>query len=103
MFTEQDLMSIGIAAGIGILLEAGAIWLYRRRVIGRLGLVLLAPLLLLIPVSWPAAGALDYGGWMEQLRCAFAIVIPLSIAAWLLARMAGWDLPALPVPAEEEE
>jgi len=93
MFTEQDLLSIAIGAGIGLLLGVGAIWLRRRQVIGRMAFLLLTPLLVLIPISWPLAGALSYDGRMEQLRCAFVVVIPLSVAVWLLARVAGWDMP----------
>jgi len=92
MFTEQDLFTLVIGMGIGLLLGLGAISLRRRRVIGRLTFILLTPPLVLTPLSWPLAGALSFGAWMEQLRCASVVVIPLSVAVWLLARVAGWDM-----------
>ncbi len=102
MPNEQQLLAIGIAAALGLALGLVAAWLHRRRVIGRLGFLLLAPLLVLVPISWPLAAALSFGGGMEQVRCAFAVVVPLAVAVWLLARLAGWDVVG-PVEAAEEE
>lgn len=99
MINQEFLPGIVIGLGVGLLLALAAVYGHRRGRISRLTLILLTPLLVLIPVSWPLAGALSYDGRMEQLRCAFVVVIPLSVAAWLLARVAGWDWEA----SEEEE
>jgi hypothetical protein len=82
--------TLGAALGIGLAIGLLLAWLHRRGVIGRLGLLLLAPPLALVPLAWALAHG-TAGDWLEGVRCAGAVIVPGSVLIWLAARVAGLD------------
>jgi hypothetical protein len=92
MWSIPDATILGAVGGIGLVIGLILTWLHRRRVLGRLALLLLAPPLALVPLAWALARA-TASDWLEGVRCAGAVIVPGSVLIWLAARVAGLDQP----------